>query len=76
MTIAIKLSLSDDVAALVDQRRGLLTRQEFINLAIVRELEGRDTAEIERLHETIRAIAPRVSPSPLEEAQPVELLTW
>lgn len=69
MTTAIKLSLSDNVAALLDQQRGLMSRQEFISLAIIRELERRDTAEIDRLHATIRALTPRVSsePPPAEE---------
>lgn len=73
MTTPIKLSLSDDVAALLDQRRGLLTRQEFINLAIIRELEGRDTVEIDRLHETIRTLAPRVSST---EPAPSDMLSF
>lgn len=76
MSIVLKLSLSDDVAARLDSARGLHSRQEYVVNAIIAALDGscieRELrAEIERLHQTLR-----IGRDPREIAVPDERLSW
>lgn len=77
MSIVLKLSLSGELAASLDDARGLHSRQEFVVNAIVAALHGSCAerelrAEIERLHETLRRVAAAPAPATIT----TDILSW
>ena len=81
-SVTWRQTISDELAAALDARRGLLSRQEFTTLALVAALEQPSVAELQRQLVALRAelqIA-RVAPAP-PPAAPVacasaEMLTF
>lgn len=55
MSEAYRQTISDELAAAIDARRGLLSRQEFTTLALVAMLEQPSVAELQRQLAELRA---------------------
>ena len=55
MSEAYRQTISDELAAAIDARRGLLSRQEFTTLALVAMLEQPSIAELQRQLAELRA---------------------
>lgn len=75
MSLTYRQTVSDNLAALIDQRRGPLSIQDFTTLALMQAcgecpVVAELRAEIERLHQTIRA---RKAPVFLPSA---DVLSW
>jgi hypothetical protein len=82
MSVIKKLTLSDELARLVDQARGPLSFQDFALQALAAActeppLVAELRAEIERLHATIRIVATGATATPSAPAVPLdERLGW
>ncbi len=75
MSRVYRQTISDELAALIDEKRGPLSLQDFTTLALAQACGDSPVvvelrAEIERLHMTIRAFS--AAPVQLEDTQ----LSW
>jgi len=57
-------SLSDELAAAIDARRGLLSRQEYTTLALIAALEQPTVAELRRELAELRDLVERLTAAP------------
>ena len=64
MTTTYRQSISDELAAAIDARRGLLSRQEFTTLALIAALEQPSVAELQRELAELRAQVARLGAVP------------
>ena len=79
MSEAYRQTISDELAAAIDARRGLLSRQEYTTLALVAMLEQPSIAELQRQLAELRAelTIGRAAPVPTPAAcATVDLLTF
>lgn len=77
MSVAYRQTISDEMAARIDERRGLLSLQEFTTLALVAALEQPSVAELQRqIEQLCDQIARQSAPLPPAPALPVALLTF
>lgn len=80
MSETYRQTISDELAAAIDARRGLLSRQEFTTNALVAALEQpTELAELRRRIEELERQPARVAPAPppaAPVARSVELLTF
>lgn len=68
MSTTYRQTLTDNLAARIDQARGSQSRQDFTTGALLTALEGcpcckKLEAEIERLHRTLQAFAGQPAPA-------------
>ncbi len=77
MSETYRQTISDELAAALDAKRGLLSRQEFTTLALVAALEQPSVAELQRqIEQLCDQIARQSAPLPPAPALPVALLTF
>lgn len=82
MTTTYRQSISDELAAALDAKRGLLSRQEYTTLALVAALEQPTVAELQRQVAELRAelqgarVAPAPPPTAPVACAAVEMLSF
>lgn len=64
MSAVYRQTISDELAAAIDARRGLLSRQEFTTLALIAALEQPSVAELQRELAELRAQVARLGAVP------------
>lgn len=76
MSEAYRQTISDELAAAIDARRGLLSRQEFTTLALVAMLEQPTIVELVQQVAQLRAELQQRVPAAPSVAPSAELLTF
>lgn len=64
MSETYRQTISDELAAALDAKRGLLSRQEYTTLALVAALEQPSVADLQRRIEELELQIARVAPAP------------
>lgn len=80
MSETYRQTISDELAAALDAKRGLLSRQEYTTLALVAMIEQPSVAELQRRIADLELQIARVAPAPPPAAPvacaAVEMLTF